>query len=212
MTDEFFDLYSIFLDLVNDGRFCHHPHTWLKKPRSTGEINALLMMSHFSMAETKTNTKLYLGETDIFHLSRLHWSRINKFNYYMCSSDIRSLYLESMNNIKIDEEAIQDSIEAARTDFTREYSIQETSSKIDLLSNNSIIEIKKFNLWKHALGQMLTYAYSLPNKEKWIILFDNNINMKKSTIIKDICGLYDVNVGMIDKKSNLTAWLEENKI
>lgn len=52
--------------------------------------------------------------------------------------------------------------------------------KIDIVTNTEIIEVKKYKLWKHALGQILVYGYYYPDKNKRIHLFNcenNNMNI-----------------------------------
>ncbi|AGC02398.1 transcriptional regulator [Acanthamoeba polyphaga moumouvirus] len=44
--------------------------------------------------------------------------------------------------------------------------------KIDLLTKNYIVEIKTYNNWKAALGQILAYSDQYPDKNKRIYLFD----------------------------------------
>ena len=42
---------------------------------------------------------------------------------------------------------------------------------IDILTPTKIIEVKEISKWKHALGQILSYATYYPNREKCIYLF-----------------------------------------
>ena len=66
---------------------------------------------------------------------------------------------------------------------------------IDVLTDTKIIEVKKYNHWKHALGQIECYGYFYPNRQKWIYLFDtteytgNTISIE---LIKEICKTKDV--------------------
>lgn len=63
--------------------------------------------------------------------------------------------------------------------------------RIDLLSADSIIEIKEFSMWKSALGQILSYGSFYPLKAKKIYLF-GDIKEDKIEIIKDIFKAYNV--------------------
>lgn len=53
---------------------------------------------------------------------------------------------------------------------------------IDLLTDDSIIEIKNFKLWKQAFGQIMMYANFYPDKQKVICLFD----VKDFDLLSDI--------------------------
>jgi hypothetical protein len=57
--------------------------------------------------------------------------------------------------------------------------------KIDILTNTELIEVKKFKSWKAAIGQIISYGYFYPNKNRRIHLFDTGNN--DLTIIKNIC-------------------------
>lgn len=39
---------------------------------------------------------------------------------------------------------------------------------IDILTDNKIIEVKLYNNWKHALGQILAYSETYPEHTKYI--------------------------------------------
>jgi hypothetical protein len=43
---------------------------------------------------------------------------------------------------------------------------------IDILTDDLLIEVKRGSLWKHALGQVLSYGHFYPNHKKVIWLFD----------------------------------------
>ncbi len=62
--------------------------------------------------------------------------------------------------------------------------------RIDILTDHSIIEIKKAIGYKHALGQILFYHKVYPNKNMIIYLFEiENLNIKE---IKEIYQEYNV--------------------
>lgn len=64
---------------------------------------------------------------------------------------------------------------------------------IDLLTSEHIIEVKKFNQWKHALGQILCYSNYYPNHKKQIYLYENE-SEKDLEIMKSICKGFGVEV------------------
>ena len=64
-----------------------------------------------------------------------------------------------------------------------------THGRIDLLTRDAIIEIKKYDDWKHAIGQLHVYSIGYPNKQKMIYLFDipkNNVLDDIKTICRDM--------------------------
>jgi len=72
---------------------------------------------------------------------------------------------------------------------------------IDVLTDTKIIEVKKINLWKHALGQVKCYGYYYPDKQKWIYLFnqrdtecEGGENLESNQDLLNICILENVMV------------------
>jgi len=65
--------------------------------------------------------------------------------------------------------------------------------KIDLLTNDSIIEVKRYKSWKHALGQVLIYGLEYPNHEKKLYLFGSS-KPRPSTwsMIQEACSNFNV--------------------
>ena len=62
--------------------------------------------------------------------------------------------------------------------------------RIDLLTDNEIIEIKTAKKWKHALGQVIAYHHFYPEHQMRLHLFD----CEENDLIVDICELHNVNV------------------
>ena len=78
--------------------------------------------------------------------------------------------------------------------------VEVESGVIDVLTEFKIIEVKKVENWKHALGQILSYSldFYLENpcefkKELWIYLFGETDERRKELIIRN-CSNYEVNV------------------
>ena len=69
------------------------------------------------------------------------------------------------------------------------------SGIVDVVTRDEIIEIKKASLWKHALGQILAYAFEpeCRNKNKRIHLF-GSVKDKTKTKIVACCAHYGVSV------------------
>jgi hypothetical protein len=64
------------------------------------------------------------------------------------------------------------------------------SGKIDLLTNDKIIEIKEASNWKHAIGQIMIYGLEYPDKQKMIYLFGEC----DRELIKSKCLLLNIEV------------------
>lgn len=79
-----------------------------------------------------------------------------------------------------------------------EIEVKTRVGKIDLLTNNKIIEIKEYDNWKHALGQINAYSIEYKQHDKIIYLFDvpddNDIEY-----IEMVCGKYNVDVIIVDE-------------
>lgn len=63
-----------------------------------------------------------------------------------------------------------------------EIEVRTMFGRIDLLTSDAIIEIKKYDDWKCAIGQICAYSTSYPNKQKMIYLF----NVPENNILDDI--------------------------
>jgi hypothetical protein len=68
----------------------------------------------------------------------------------------------------------------------------------DVVTSNSVIEVKLWKNWKHALGQVLAYGTFLEGKEKRIHLFadatDKDAACTVTTTARDVCLTYGVAV------------------
>ena len=69
--------------------------------------------------------------------------------------------------------------------------IETQSGFIDVMTKESIIEIKEFSKWKGAMGQILSYSIYYPEKEKIIYLF-GEIDDLLLPIIKETYQKYDI--------------------
>lgn len=50
--------------------------------------------------------------------------------------------------------------------------VRTPAGNIDILTSTSVIEVKKFKDWKHAIGQVSAYSQYYPDHQKQIYLFD----------------------------------------
>ena len=69
------------------------------------------------------------------------------------------------------------------------------NGRVDLLTEDEIIEIKLHDNWKHGLGQLLVYNEDIMNRKMRLHLFDGGYDES----IKNICGKYNIDVTWEDK-------------
>jgi hypothetical protein len=121
------------------------------------------------------------------------WKNINDDNNNKYLKEI-SILEPSLNDQK--EKEIQNKL---KIELNAETEIKTLAGYIDLLSDDYIIEIKEFSKWKHALGQILSYAKFYPLKVKKIYLFDyENKNTDEIDLIKQIYADYNISLILID--------------
>ena len=75
--------------------------------------------------------------------------------------------------------------------------VRTTCGRIDLLTSDAIIEIKKYDNWKYAIGQVCAYSTDYPNRQKMIYLFDVPEN-NTLDYIKTICRDMNIKVKKIN--------------
>ena len=68
------------------------------------------------------------------------------------------------------------------------------AGRIDLLTDDEIIEIKRINDWKAAFGQILVYSGFYPEHRKRLHLFGKCNQLTKLPDIEAACLAFDVNV------------------
>ena len=67
-----------------------------------------------------------------------------------------------------------------------------SAGRIDLLTDTQIIEVKRVDEWKSALGQVLAYSAFFPSHQKRIHLFGTAMALKKLPDIESACLAFDV--------------------
>ena len=68
------------------------------------------------------------------------------------------------------------------------------AGRIDLLTDDEIIEVKRINDWKAALGQILAYSAFYPEHRKRIHLFGRHSELSKLPDIEVACLAFGINV------------------
>lgn len=79
-----------------------------------------------------------------------------------------------------------------------EIEVETPCGYIDLLTKDSVIEIKVFYNWKYALGQVLSYSNYYPNYKKVVYFFkecdEDEYDEELIKIIKDIYEQYNISI------------------
>lgn len=76
--------------------------------------------------------------------------------------------------------------------------------RIDILTEQFIIEVKRVSGWKEALGQVLAYGYYYPNHQKRIHLF-GEISIDFLKTITDICSIHSVLITTVENVKYLES-------
>jgi RecB family endonuclease NucS len=62
---------------------------------------------------------------------------------------------------------------------------------IDILTPTKLIEIKRSDKWKHAIGQLLSYSEFYPTQQKYLYLF-GDLNIKQLNEAYRMCKLHNI--------------------
>lgn len=68
--------------------------------------------------------------------------------------------------------------------------------KIDLLTKKKLVEIKTYDNWKSAIGQLIAYSYFYPDRKKYLYLF--NVENNDTVLIDEICVKNDIRLKIYD--------------
>ncbi len=60
------------------------------------------------------------------------------------------------------------------------------SGRIDVITNNHVIEVKNAADWKHGIGQVIIYSFYHPDKKPALFLFGSNVKIYRA-IAKQHC-------------------------
>ena len=112
-----------------------------------------------------------------------NYSKENNLSYWRA--------LSSLEPYKNDNKEYLIKLELAR-ELGGEIEVDTEVGDIDVVTHDSIIEIKKFKQWKHALGQILAYGETMPHKKKVVYLFDYEDDENELDMVKHILKNYDI--------------------
>lgn len=110
---------------------------------------------------------------------------------------------EFFNNLNPTEEGIESQVvKKLQIEVGGEREVACDGGFIDLLTKDTIFEVKRDKDWKGALGQVLVYGETYPKHIKYLFLFgEKEISNERNEFISKICNKYDVRVifKMIEK-------------
>ena len=133
------------------------------------------------------------------HISAIHLKeKPHKCEYcdFVCSHKPNLLHHSCKSKIENDplyrpEKIIQKRL---ATELNGKCEISCDYGKIDLLTHDTIIEIKKWGEHKKAIGQLLGYSIYFPTYKKRIHFFSNKVNKKQMQGIYDVCKFYNIEI------------------
>jgi len=115
------------------------------------------------------------------------YSDSNLIDYYVALSELEPYHYDDK------EKSIQTKLHHK---YGGEIEVKTKAGKIDLLTNERLIEIKTYKDWKCALGQLIAYSMFYPDRQKCMYLFnvgDNNIKT-----IQKLCDSEDIELMIHD--------------
>ncbi|BCS82505.1 putative KilA-N domain-containing protein [Cotonvirus japonicus] len=118
------------------------------------------------------------------------WKLFSKNNNYKYFKELGNLK-PSMSDTK--EKNIQLKL---RKKYKGKLEVKTKSGHIDLLTNKYLIEIKNYQNWKHAIGQLMVYSIYFPKKIKCLYLF--GVGSNDLGEIKKVCKKYDIVLKIYD--------------
>lgn len=94
------------------------------------------------------------------------------------------------STLKLKEKHVRDQI-ALETNGEIEVHIPDVGY-IDILTEDSLIEVKSIRNWKHAVGQLLIYGSYYPDKKKILWTYGEDISTTKRDIIQFHCSQFEI--------------------
>lgn len=105
-----------------------------------------------------------------------NFSQINSQKY------LEAIYKIEPSNNELKEKHIQSKL---KYKYNGKTEVKAGSDRIDLLTKKYLIEIKDYNNWKHAIGQLIVYSRYYPKKIKCMYLF--NVDDNDTLEIQEVC-------------------------
>ncbi|MDF0552844.1 KilA-N domain-containing protein [Kamptonema sp. UHCC 0994] len=100
-------------------------------------------------------------------------------------------YLSVKRQVKLTEKKVQSQL--AKSIGTVKREVQTLAGKIDILTAKELIEVKSVNNWKCAVGQVIIYGQSYPDRQKRIHLF-GEASPAFLSMIRSHCTVFDIEV------------------
>jgi len=110
----------------------------------------------------------------------------NEQRYHTALAELRP----SRRNLR--ERAIQEQLQQ---ELEGEIEVETAAGRIDLLTDDRLIEIKTVSHWKHAIGQVLCYGIHYPDRQKCVYLFGE---AEDRDVIEQACSIYDIEVVFLE--------------
>ncbi len=113
------------------------------------------------------------------------------------SQENENKFMEAMNTLEPSasakrEKEIQYRL---RDQLNAEIEVKTPVGNIDLLTSDTVIEIKEYSKWKHAIGQVICYGLHYKNKQKKIILFGSG---DMDEVIRETCTTLGIELDILE--------------
>ena len=118
------------------------------------------------------------------------WKNYSEENYFE--------YYDELANLEASQNSCKEFIvkKILKKKYKGETEVSTAMGDIDLLTDNLLIEIKCYDNWKCALGQLIAYSIEYPDKKKCMYLFD--VGVKKTSHIEKVCRLNNIKLMIYD--------------
>lgn len=182
---DLYDLFPLHVGRVREGQPSLHPLRWLRRQRD------VILFFHGDL-DDRGQTKVQFGERGpqltCHHALRAAVENEKVYRgagYYFGSRYVAEEYLSSSPSGQHVETALVDALVVER-DVTR---VEHPSpvGRVDLISENELIEVKCARLWKHGLGQLLAYAHYENRPKRILYTFDPTEAPKGFDRAREVC-------------------------
>jgi hypothetical protein len=182
------DLYTIHEQKTRDGLLTIHPSRWLHAGRRFGRAFDPFCSDHQAIWVGDQFVENFRGLSDVNLGSKIR----HKGGHYFATPAVANRYLTHVPKGSMLECAVRDMLTVQYPDGRVE--VRTPVGFIDLLFPTSIMEVKSFKKWKHALGQVLAYSAYYPDRSKIIHLYVSDHETPNLNGLLQICQQFGVNV------------------
>lgn len=175
------DLYTLHEKKAQAGLLTIHPSRWLYQGRRLGGVFDILSNEH---------QMVQVGEQRADHFKQLAAMRLQGQlrqgrGHYLATPAVADRYFRYVPRGAALECAVRDMM--ALEDRDSRIEVHTPVGLIDLLSADSIFEVKNISKWKHGFGQLLAYGTYCPKHLKVLRLYGSDMDIKSHSARLLVC-------------------------